>query len=77
MLVDGSAGRPVMMQGRFFTNALFPAWWRNPNIGGGQMIEQAIHIYDLARYFLGEAQIITAFSIISSINDSKITRWTM
>jgi predicted dehydrogenase len=51
-----------MMQGRFFVNALFPAWWRDPNMGGGQLIEQAIHVYDLARYFLGEAQTVTAFA---------------
>lgn len=61
MLEDGSAGRPLMMQGRFFVNALFPAWWRDPAMGGGQLIEQAIHVYDLARHFLGEAQTISAF----------------
>lgn len=54
MLTDGSAGKPVFMQGRFFTNALFPTWWRDPNMGGGQLVEQSIHLYDLARYFFGE-----------------------
>ncbi|HEX8322441.1 MAG TPA: Gfo/Idh/MocA family oxidoreductase [Tepidisphaeraceae bacterium] len=62
MLTDGSAGRPLMMQGRFFVNALFPKWWRDPNMGGGQLIEQSIHLYDLARYFLGPADVITAFA---------------
>lgn len=54
MLQDGSAGKPVFMQARFFTNALFPAWWRDPNMGGGQLVEQSIHLYDLARHFFGE-----------------------
>ncbi len=62
MLTDGSAGRPLLMQGRFFANNLFPAWWRDPNMGGGQLIEQAIHTYDLARHFFGEPEIVTAFA---------------
>jgi predicted dehydrogenase len=62
MLVDGSAGRPLFMQGRFFANDLFPAWWRDPKMGGGQLIEQAIHVYDMARYFFGEADVISAFA---------------
>lgn len=62
MLADGSAGRPLLMTGRFFTNALFPAWWRDPNMGGGQLIEQAIHIYDLARHFFGEPKTVVAFA---------------
>jgi predicted dehydrogenase len=62
LLTDGSAGRPLLMTGRFFTNALFPAWWRDPNMGGGQLVEQAIHIYDLARHFFGEPETITAFA---------------
>ncbi len=37
-------------------NALHPDWWQNPAIGGGQLVEQAIHIYDLARYFLGDVE---------------------
>jgi len=61
MLTDGSAGKPLMLQGRFFTNALYPAWWRDPQRGGGQLIEQAIHIYDIARYFLGDAQAAAGF----------------
>lgn len=62
MIDDGSAGRPLFMQGRFFTNGLFPKWWRDPNLGGGQLVEQSIHIYDLARHFFGEADAIAAFA---------------
>lgn len=61
MLRDGTAGRPLMMQGRFFVNSMFSAWWRNPKMSGGQIVEQAIHIYDLARHFLGEAQTVCGF----------------
>lgn len=62
MIDDGSAGRPLFMQGRFFTNGLFPKWWRDPNLGGGQLVEQSIHIYDLARHFFGEPDKVTAFA---------------
>ena len=61
MIEDGSAGRPLMMQGRFFVSSLFPAWWRDPQRGGGQLIEQSIHMYDLARYFLGDVQTVVGF----------------
>jgi len=61
MIRDGSAGKPLFFTGRFFSNALYPAWWRNPAIGGGQLIEQAIHIYDLARCLFGDADVATGF----------------
>lgn len=35
-------------------NALHSAWWRDRNKSGGQLVEQAIHLLDLTRYFLGE-----------------------
>lgn len=62
MIEDGSAGRPLFMQARFFTNDLFSTWWRDPNLGGGQLIEQAIHHYDLARHFLGEPVVVTSMA---------------
>lgn len=61
MTDDGTAGRPVLFQGRFFANNLFPAWWRDPAVGGGQLVEQSIHLYDVARHFFGEARDVTAF----------------
>ena len=61
MIQDGITGRPLFFTGRFFSNALYPAWWRNPAIGGGQLIEQSIHIYDLARYLLGDPEIVSGF----------------
>ena len=62
ILTDGSAGRPLLMTGRFFVNGMFPGWWRDPDMGGGQLIEQAIHTYDLARHFFGEVETVTAFA---------------
>ena len=39
-----------------------PAWWGLAAQGGGQVIEQATHLYDLARLLLGEAVVVAAAS---------------
>lgn len=59
-IADGRAGEPTLFTGRYWCNALHPAWWRNPQIGGGQLVEQAIHLYDLALHFLGPAESVSA-----------------
>ncbi len=35
-----------------------PSWWRHKAEGGGQLIEQTIHIMDMLRYFAGEVAAI-------------------
>lgn len=35
-------------------------WWRVEAEGGGQVVEQATHLYDLARFLLGEAEVVHA-----------------
>ena len=40
-----------------------PAWWRRGADGGGQVIEQATHLYDLARLLAGEAEVVGAASM--------------
>ncbi len=32
-------------------------WWRVPSQSGGQVVEQATHLFDLARFLLGEAEV--------------------
>lgn len=61
-IADGSAGKPLFLQARFFANGLFPAWWRSRTLGGGQLIEQSIHLYDLARHYFGEPDTVSAFA---------------
>ncbi|HLY14355.1 MAG TPA: Gfo/Idh/MocA family oxidoreductase [Candidatus Limnocylindrales bacterium] len=39
-----------------------PVWWRTEATGGGQVIEQATHFYDLARLLAGEATVLGAAS---------------
>ena len=40
-----------------------PAWWLQAAVGGGQVIEQATHLYDLARLLVGEATVIGASAL--------------
>ena len=37
-----------------------PAWWRRREQSGGQMVEQATHLFDLARLLAGEARVLHA-----------------
>ena len=54
MTQGGSAAAGFMM-GRYACNALHAPWWRQRDKSGGQLVEQVIHLVDLARFFLGEA----------------------
>jgi len=61
MIADGSAGRPTLFQGRFWCrmDGAGPAWWPNKDKSGGQILEQIVHIYDLALYLFGEPESAT------------------
>jgi len=47
-------GTPGFMVARYACNSLHKPWWRDKNLSGGQLVEQAIHLLDMARFFLGE-----------------------
>ena len=54
---------PRMIVARWLCETPPPAWWSRADQGGGQVIEQATHFYDLARYLVGEAEVIGAASV--------------
>jgi predicted dehydrogenase len=55
------AERPArLLLARWLAGTPPPAWWHRADQGGGQVIEQATHQYDLARVLLGEATVIAA-----------------
>jgi predicted dehydrogenase len=56
----GETGRAGLFAGHFHCNALHADWWRERARSGGQMVEQLIHIVDLARHQLGEPQTVYA-----------------
>jgi len=54
-------GERVGMALGYFLNALPGSpWWRIKSRSGGQVVEQAIHIVDLARYLVGEIEQVSA-----------------
>lgn len=66
-LRDRLAERPPrMMVARWLGGTPPPAWWSQVGQSGGQVIEQATHLYDLARYLVGEADVIGAVSVRDS-----------
>lgn len=58
---DGfDTGRAAHFSGSFHCNALHAPWWRERAVSGGQMVEQLIHIVDLARHALGRPSTVYA-----------------
>jgi predicted dehydrogenase len=53
-------GRALHFSGSFHCNALHAPWWRSADKSGGQMVEQLIHLIDLARHSLGMPQTVYA-----------------
>lgn len=56
----GKMGLAGLFSASYFCNSLHAPWWRKREQSGGQLVEQAIHLFDLMRYFLGEP--VTVFS---------------
>jgi predicted dehydrogenase len=56
----GETGRVGLFVGQFHCNSLHAEWWRDRSRSGGQIVEQLIHIIDLARHQLGEPQSVYA-----------------
>ncbi len=57
------AVRPVeMVLARWLDDTPGPDWWGRVDQGGGQVVEQATHLYDLARHLVGEATVVGAAS---------------
>jgi predicted dehydrogenase len=55
------AGERVgMLLGSWLSSLPDKAWWRIKARSGGQVVEQAIHIFDLSRYLLGEVEQVWA-----------------
>ncbi|HID11620.1 MAG TPA: Gfo/Idh/MocA family oxidoreductase [Candidatus Latescibacteria bacterium] len=61
MLDSGEAGRPGLVEARYFCNSLHSPWWRDKSKSGGQVVEQVIHTFDILRYFLGEPEAVFSF----------------
>lgn len=58
-----AASPAQLLTARWLSETPPPAWWRDETSGGGQVVEQATHFYDLARSLVGEATVVGAASI--------------
>jgi predicted dehydrogenase len=58
-----AARPPALVVAHWLGGTPPPAWWSLATEGGGQVIEQATHLYDLARWLIGEAEVVGAVSI--------------
>lgn len=61
MQEEDLAGRPVLFNGRYQCNSLHVPWWKDVNLCGGQIFEQAIHVYDICRYIYGHPKAVASF----------------
>ena len=55
--------QPHLVLGRWLGGTPSPSWWRRTAEGGGQVVEQATHLFDLARVLVGEASVVAARSV--------------
>lgn len=75
LIADGSAGRATLFQGSFQCNALHASWWRERNLSGGQVLEQVIHLYDLAIHLLGDP--LTAWGQMANLCHDSVSGYTI
>ncbi len=59
MIDAGETGRPTLFDGAYACNSLHSPSWRDRSKSGGQVVEQLIHVYDMALYFLGRPESIS------------------
>ena len=60
----------ALADGRWFGGVPGTAWWREKARSGGQVIEQAVHVYDLVRQFAGDAERVSATGGQSVVTDA-------
>lgn len=64
-----------MVLGRFHIGTPATPWWRVQAQSGGQMLEQACHLIDLARHLVGEGEVLGAagsFARLPEIADGDV-----
>ena len=60
--------KPAMIQAHYYMPGLpGPTWWPKMELGGGQLIEQATHMLDLARFIAGD--VATVAGCVATIRD--------
>ncbi|MEV0379148.1 Gfo/Idh/MocA family oxidoreductase [Nonomuraea sp. NPDC050643] len=73
---DLLADRPVRLALGHWLDKVPPVgWWLDPGMSGGQIVEQAVHVLDLARLLVGEVSMVHAVPAGSTV-DGEVDRAT-
>ncbi len=75
LIESGKAGEVGLMSARYFCNSLHANWWRMRDKSGGQLVEQVIHMVDLMRYLMGDAQ--TVYSLQNNLFHKDVADYTV
>jgi len=75
LIEKGEAGKPVLYNAQYQCNSLHTPWWINVDLCGGQIFEQAIHIYDLCRYFFGDPKYVEG--IMANVCHNHLPNYTV
>ncbi|MEU0564291.1 Gfo/Idh/MocA family oxidoreductase [Nonomuraea sp. NPDC005983] len=66
---DLLADRPVRLALGHWLDKVPPVgWWLKPELSGGQVLEQAVHVLDLARVLVGEVTMVHAVSAENGVH---------
>ncbi|MEV0312818.1 Gfo/Idh/MocA family protein [Nonomuraea fuscirosea] len=73
---DLLSGRPVRLALGHWLDKVPPVgWWLKREMSGGQIVEQAVHVLDLARLLVGEVEMVHAVPAGDSV-DGEVDRAT-
>lgn len=67
-----TATAPRLLTGYWLSSLPAVEWWPVEELSGGQLLEQAVHILDLARVFMGEVH--TVYAAGARASDTGIAR---
>jgi predicted dehydrogenase len=74
MIESGEAGQPGLLVAWYMCNSLHAPWWRDKSKSGGQIVEQIIHTYDIARFLLGEP--VSVFCHLDNLFHKDVPNYT-
>jgi predicted dehydrogenase len=72
---SGGQNGPGFFTARYACNSLHSSWWRDRSKSGGQLVEQVIHLFDMARYFLGEP--VQVYSVQENLYHREVADYTV
>jgi len=71
IIADGSMGSITTFYGEYWADLPAAPWWSHRAEGGGQVTEQATHIFDLARFLIGDVDSVFSTFDYSIHKDAK------